>query len=254
MNWPLTPRRFWIGDLHVLSGPLVTAGPAHHHDKEHVRASWCRDDSLRYAEPLGTRGALATEGGHVASSHVCSGWTLRLTRQNPLRTERTGGGVEPLVPTRNTVHVASIEVTARSPIGSIRGVRPRFAAPLASVPRPVARVAAPRNPCAPTSAHGGPSIAPAAPPFDVGRPDAVGVALACLARLALGPSHCEAGDGHRLAPARLSSVLDLEEPTPHRTSGRAEGRARPRSASSHRRIRSGVHRGFTASCRSWASR
>ena len=83
MNWLLIPRRFWIGDLLVLSGPLVTAGSAHHHDKEHVRASWCRDDSLRYAEPIGTRGALATEGWHVASSHVCSGWTLRLLRQNP---------------------------------------------------------------------------------------------------------------------------------------------------------------------------
>ena len=77
MNWRFIPRRFWIGGLRVLSGPLVTAGSAHHHDKEDARASWCRDDSLRYAEPVGTRGALATEGWHVASSHVCSGWTLR---------------------------------------------------------------------------------------------------------------------------------------------------------------------------------
>jgi putative transposase len=34
-------------------------------------------------------------------------------------------------------------------------------------------------------------------------------------------------NGHRVAPARLSSVLDLEEPTPHRTSGCTEGGTRP---------------------------
>jgi hypothetical protein len=82
MNCPLRLERFWNGDLHALSGPLVTAGSALHHDKEHVRASWCRQDSLRYAVHS-TRGAFPTEHRHVASSssHVCSGWTLRLLRQ-----------------------------------------------------------------------------------------------------------------------------------------------------------------------------
>src|SRR5688572_33235153 len=59
---PLATRTFLIGDLHGLSGPVVTAGFAHHHDKELVRAS---DDCLRYAEPICTRGALATEARHV---------------------------------------------------------------------------------------------------------------------------------------------------------------------------------------------
>ena len=52
--------------------------------------------------------------------------------------------------------------------------------------------------------------------FDGGRSNAVGVALARLARLALGGSHRQAGDGHRVASPRLSPVLDLEKPTPHR--------------------------------------
>ena len=82
MNCPLTLKRFRFGDLHALSGPLVTAGSAHHHEKEHVRASWCREDSLRFAALICTRGALAIEARHVASSHVCAGWTLRLLRQN----------------------------------------------------------------------------------------------------------------------------------------------------------------------------
>jgi hypothetical protein len=41
----------------------------------------------------------------------------------------------------------------------------------------------------------------------------VGVVLALMARLALGHSHRPAGNRHRVAPARLSPVLDLEEPT-----------------------------------------
>ena len=80
MNCPLTLRRLWHGDLHALSGPLVTAGWAYHHDNEYVRASWCRQDSLRFAV-MCTGGALAIEARHVASSHVRSGWTLRLLRQ-----------------------------------------------------------------------------------------------------------------------------------------------------------------------------
>ena len=62
----------------------------------------------------------------------------------------------------------------------------------------------------------------------------MGVALAGMARLALGPSHRQAGDRHRLAPARLSSVLDVEEPTPHRAPGRATRRSRLDSRDVHR--------------------
>ena len=46
---------------------------------------------------------------------------------------------------------------------------------------------------------------------DALQPDAVGVALALMARLALGRSHRQAGNGRRVAPSRLSPVLDLEE-------------------------------------------
>jgi hypothetical protein len=42
------------------------------------------------------------------------------------------------------------------------------------------------------------------------------VAFALLARLAFGRSHRQAGNCHRVAPARVSSVLDVEEPTSHR--------------------------------------
>jgi hypothetical protein len=82
MKCPLTLRRLWFGDLHALSGPLVRAGCAQHHDKEHVRASWCRHDSLRCAV-ISTHGAFPTEHRHIASSssHACSDWTLRLLRQ-----------------------------------------------------------------------------------------------------------------------------------------------------------------------------
>jgi hypothetical protein len=39
--------------------------------------------------------------------------------------------------------------------------------------------------------------------------------------VALGPLCGEAGDGRQMAPPRFSSVLDVEEPTAHRPSGRA---------------------------------
>ena len=98
---------------------------------------------------------------------------------------------------------------------------------------PVPRVAAPRNPRAPTSAHGCPSIAAPTSPFDVDRPDAVGVALASLARLAAGSSHRQAGDRRRLAPTRLSALLDLEEPpAPRPTDVPADVRALIRELSS----------------------
>jgi hypothetical protein len=108
----------------------------------------------------------------------------------------------------------------------MRGVRRRLAAAFASVPGPIARVAASRDSRAPTSARGGQSITPSTPPFDLGRPDAVGVALASLARLAVRCTHREAGDRRRLAPTRLSPLLDLEKPRARRTTERTGGCAR----------------------------
>lgn len=91
---------------------------------------------------------------------------------------------------------------------------------LASVPCQVARGAAPRGRGAPTSAPRRPSVAPPAPSSDVGRPHLVGVALACLARLAPGTPRVRPETVIGWHPARLSPVLDLEEPTPHWTSRR----------------------------------
>ena len=54
----------------------------------------------------------------------------------------------------------------------------------------------------------------------------MGRSLASLARLAVGAGHRQAGDRHRVASSRLSPVLDLEEPSAHRTTGRAGRRPR----------------------------
>jgi transposase InsO family protein len=50
-----------------------------------------------------------------------------------------------------------------------------------------------------------------------------------MARLALDRAHREAGDDRRVAPLRFSPVLDVEEPTPHRATGRATRRSCPDS-------------------------
>jgi hypothetical protein len=63
--------------------------------------------------------------------------------------------------------------------------------------------------------------------FTIGRPAVVGVAFPGMARLALGRAHRQTGDGHRVAPARLSPVLDLEESTAHRAPGSAARPAHP---------------------------
>jgi hypothetical protein len=94
-----------------------------------------------------------------------------------------------------------------------------------------ARSAASRNPRAPTPAHRRPSKAPPTTSFDFGRPDAVGVALTGLAILAVGTSRRQARDSRRVAPTRLSPVLDLEKPPAHRTTRCANRRscAHPRT-------------------------
>jgi hypothetical protein len=111
----------------------------------------------------------------------------------------------------------------------MRRGRSRFAPPLAPLRAPVTCVPPLGDPRPPAPAHGRPSIAPAASASHRGGPDAVGVAVTRVASPALGASPGEARNGHRMAPPRLSPVLDLDEPTPHRTSKRTEGRARPHS-------------------------
>jgi len=49
------------------------------------------------------------------------------------------------------------------------------------------------------------------------RPDLLGLALPCLGGLEIGSSHCETGDGHRMASQRLSALLVLEESRPSRS-------------------------------------
>jgi len=115
-----------------------------------------------------------------------------------------------------------------------RVVRRRLTAPLASVHGPLTRLAAPGNHRAPTPAGRRESSPTPTPSFDVGRPHAVGVARARMVRLALGGVHRQAGDRRRVAPARLSLVLDVEEPPPDRPPGRAAGRSRVDSRHVHR--------------------
>ena len=55
------------------------------------------------------------------------------------------------------------------------------------------------------------------------------MALSVMARVALSRTHREAGNGHRVAPARFSFVLDLEESTANGPSGCATRRSRPHS-------------------------
>jgi hypothetical protein len=70
------------------------------------------------------------------------------------------------------------------------------------------------------SARGGQSHPPSASPIDVCRPGALGVALADVVRLVVCPAHRQTGHRRPLASTWLSPVLDLEEPAPHRTTGR----------------------------------
>jgi hypothetical protein len=55
----------------------------------------------------------------------------------------------------------------------------------------------------------------------------VGVAVASLARLAVGCAHRQAGDRRRLAPTQLSPLLDLEKPAAHRSLDKDSPTPRP---------------------------
>ena len=131
------------------------------------------------------------------------------------------------VATENFLRVASIEVAGRSPIACRHVVRRRLAAPLVPISRSLARVAAPGNRRTPTPARGRGSISPPPSPLHSGRPNPVGVALAGMAQLARNRAHCEAPDYPRVAPQRLSPILDIEEPRPHREAGRTTRRSSP---------------------------
>jgi hypothetical protein len=113
----------------------------------------------------------------------------------------------------------------RSPIGSSRGVRRRLAAPLASLPGPVTCCAARRNHGAPTPARRDESIKPPTSSPHARRPNVVGVAVACMAWLALGPSHRQARDRRRVAPA---AAFVCSGP------GRANRNSAPDARASHR--------------------
>jgi hypothetical protein len=88
--------------------------------------------------------------------------------------------------------------------------------------------------CAPTPTGRRPSIAAPASSLHVGRAHPVGVALARLARLALGHSYRQTGHGDRLASRQFPLVLDLEKPTSHRAPGRAASRPRASPGVVHR--------------------
>src|ERR1700740_3554603 len=55
-----------------------------------------------------------------------------------------------------------------------------------------------------------PEVCRKAPKIDLGRPPAVDLSVAPLARLALGVGHRQARNGRSVASCRLSFVLDLE--------------------------------------------
>src|SRR2546429_207055 len=75
---------------------------------------------------------------------------------------------------------------------------------------PVACFPRAREPGSPPSNRRAPQVCRKAPKIDRGRPPAVDLSVAPLARLALGVGHRQARNGRSLASCRLSFVLDLE--------------------------------------------
>jgi hypothetical protein len=113
-------------------------------------------------------------------------------------------------------------------------LRPPLSAPLAPVHGPLTRLAAPRDHRAPTPAGRRASIeTPASSPHG-DRPGVVGLAFAGVEWLALGRLHRQAGNRHRMAPARLSPVLEVEESTAQREARCATRRSRPDPRAIHR--------------------
>src|SRR5882672_4957235 len=68
------------------------------------------------------------------------------------------------------------------------------------------------EPGTPSSASCAAARAPKpSPAIAILRPTHLGLALQSLVQLALRPVHCETRDRHRLAPPRLSAVLEMEK-------------------------------------------
>jgi len=98
------------------------------------------------------------------------------------------------------------------------------------------------------------SIAPPGSSSDRGGSGALGIADADMERLAAGARPRQAGHRARLAPTRVSPVLDMEESPPYGSSGSGPRGSRVDFVECPARIRSGVRRGFMENCRSWGSR
>ena len=89
--------------------------------------------------------------------------------------------------------------------------------------------------CSSRSSHSGTSFTflndrTASPPVDALRPATLGLVLASLVAVAVGARDRQTRNSHQLASARVSPVLDVEEPTPD---GSAAGRSRSPHADSN---------------------
>jgi hypothetical protein len=117
------------------------------------------------------------------------------------------------VPTRKSVLIEGVELAARRGSrvqGNVRTAR--FPAPLPSwLPSNSGRSAR-GEPGTPSSASFVAARAPKpSPAIAILRPTRLGLALQSLVQLALCPAPCETRDRHRLAPPRLSAVLEMEK-------------------------------------------
>jgi hypothetical protein len=116
------------------------------------------------------------------------------------------------VPTKKSVLIEGVELAARR--GRVQGnVRTaRFPAPLPSwLPSNSGRSAR-GEPGTPSSASFVAARAPKpSPAIAILRSTRLGLALQSLVQLALCPAPCETRDRHRLAPPRLSAVLEMEK-------------------------------------------
>ena len=122
------------------------------------------------------------------------------------------GCVVSAVPTIKSVLIESVAHGARR--GRVQWhVRvPRFPAPLLSPLPSGSGRSARREPGTPSSASCAAARAPKpSSAIAILRPTRLGLALQNLVQLALRPVHCETRDRHRLAPPRLSAVLEMEK-------------------------------------------
>ena len=132
------------------------------------------------------------------------------------------------VPTRKSVLIESVDLAARR--GRVQwNVRtPRFPAPLPSWLSSNSGRSARGEPGTPSSASCAAARAPKpSPAIAILRPTRVGLALQSLVPLALRPAHCETGNRHRVGPARLSAVLEMEGQSSSWSTVGADGSPKP---------------------------